>query len=341
MLLILDKPGTYVSKEGRTLRIKLGKEKMEPIAVKNLSEVIVLTKVNISYDALILLAKYGVPVIFCSRWEPKAVFHPFFHHGTVITRREQMRALYDKRGIHLAKKFAIASLENKISILRYYRNLRSDNSDILDIIDDAIIEIKNRVEMIDNIDEPLDKVRMRIMGLEGEGAQKYFSAIKYLLPGELGFNGRYRRPPLDPVNASLSFGYAIIYSRTLIAIAAAGLEPYAGFLHTDRSGKPSLILDLSEEFKQWLVDRTVLSLFNKRVLKADFFEKRSGGIYLNDKGKKALLEALGNRLSKKVKISQFKGKVNPMTVIIAQARKIVRYLLGIDSEYRPFIWEGR
>lgn len=341
LLLILDKPGVYVKKEGRTIRIRKGDEMLDPISITKVSAILVLTKVTITHDVFTLCAQYGVPIIYCKRREPIGVFHSFFNHGTVQTRREQILALYDERGLHLAKKFAIAAIKNKISILKYYGKLRQGDSDLLGMLDDVIAAMDSSIYQIVELNGPLEKVRMKIMGLEGEAAHRYYSFLKWLLPDDLGYTGRNRRPPLDPVNAALSFGYSIVYSKTLIAIAATGLEPYAGFLHTDRSGKPSLVLDLSEEFKQWIVDRTVLSLFNRKALKKEQFEKRGGGIFASEDAKKVLLEEIGKRINKKVKVSMFKTKVTPMSVIMTQARKIVRYLMKIDKEYIPFVWEGR
>ncbi|MHA1506247.1 MAG: CRISPR-associated endonuclease Cas1 [Candidatus Asgardarchaeia archaeon] len=335
MIVVLDKHGTYVSKEGRAIKIKYKKEKMKPIAVKNLSAIVVLGKVNFSYDALMLLANYGVPVVFSNKLEPKALFHPFFTHGTVITRREQIKAYNDSRGIHLAKKFAIASVYNKISVLKYFCKNRPE---VKDGIRDEITFMQGCIHDIERINGSLDRVRMTIMGYEGEASQRYYSSLRYFIPPEIEYNGRNRRPPLDPFNAALSFGYSVLYSKVLIAIAATGLEPYAGFLHADRSGKPSLTLDISEEFKQWVVDRTVLKLFNKGILKPGDFEKKGGGILMGEDGKKKLIGYIGKVFIKKVKVSGYDTKVNPMAVMMNQARKVARYLLGKDKSYEPFLW---
>ena len=337
MIVVLDKHGTYVGKTGRSLRVNLPDKQKKEFPVKDLSALILLGKVNFSYDALMLLARYGVPVLFSTRWEPKALFHPFFNHGTVITRREQIIAFNDERGLHLAKRFSYSAVANKIRLLKYLTRLKGDDSEFQEVITDAIDMMQSYKEQILGEDGHLEQVRMRIMGYEGAASQIYYSVLRYVFPEEFEYTGRNRRPPLDPVNAAFSLGYAIIYSKVLIAVSLAGLEPYAGFLHADRSGKPSLVLDLSEEFKQWIVDRTVIKMFLRNMLKPSDFIFGEGRVEFSDKAKEVYLQQLSKRLFSPIKVIDRKSTTTPFQIIMTQARKIVRYLLGKDLEYKPFI----
>jgi len=337
VILVIDKHGAYVSKRGETIVISVNGEKSDPIAARNLSLVVTLGKVSFSNDALLLLAKYAVPVVFTTGWTPRAIFHPFFNHGTVITRREQIKAYDDWRGLHLAKQFAISALENKARFLLYLLRNRNNQS-IKDVVNTAVTKIRFYVSRIESIEEPLHVSRSSILGFEGMGTKEYFNAFQLFFNEELEFFERNRRPPRDPVNAALSFGYTLLYSKALICVSATGLEPYAGFLHTDRSGKPSLMLDLAEEFKQWAVDRVVVRLFSMRILSKQDFKISEGRVLFTEDGKKKFLNAFSERLNKKVSIRASEEPVSIMRLLLQQARKIARFVLQKDTRYEPFIW---
>jgi len=181
----------------------------------------------------------------------------------------------------------------------------------------------------------VDELRWQIMGYEGEATRLYFGIIAKLLPEDLEFTKRVRRPPRDPINSSLSFGYTILYNQILLVIAAAGLEPFAGFLHSDRSGKPSMALDLMEEFRQPVVDRTVVRLFTKKMLTATDFKEEGGRILFSDEGKKKFLNELFSGINKGVIIDE---KLRPFPqLMMNQARMLVRFLLKKEPQYKPFI----
>lgn len=335
--MILDKHGAYVGKRGETIVITVDNEKKGPIAVKNLSLVVTLAKVNFSYDALILLAKYAVPVVFTTGWNPRALLHPFFNHGTVLTRREQIKAYDDWRGVRLAKKFAESALENKIRFLSYLSRNRTDTA-LKDAVATSINRIRYYKQQIMELDGHLDRVRNKILGFEGMGTREYFDVLQLFFDPDLDFEMRTRRPPRDPVNAALSLGYTLLYSKALISISAVGLEPYAGFLHTDRSGKPSLMLDLAEEFKQWAVDRVVIRLFSNRILTKDDFTIEEGKVLFSEDGKKKFLSAFSARLNKEIQFKNVSETTSLMRLLLQQGRKIARFLIRKDHDYIPFVW---
>jgi len=298
MIYVFNEPGTYIGKKSQTLNVKLPDNQKKQIAVKNISNVVIDSRVQLTYDALMLLARNGISVVFTQKHRPMGVFHPFATHGTVLTRREQILAYNDDRGVYLAKQFAKASLENKARLLLRLRKPRiSKNPELAQRFKEVIDTIRQKIEQLERIEGRVDDVRWNIMGIEGSGAKEYFQALQLIIPSGLGFSGRERRPPRDPVNSCLSYGYTILYGYILIGIAAAGLEPFAGFLHSDRSGKPSLALDLIEEFRQIIIDRLIIKLFVRRILTNDDFDSEGGPYFLNDKGKKKF--AINNRTSKK------------------------------------------
>jgi len=261
-------------------------------------------------------------------------------HGTVLTRREQIKAHDDWRGLHLAKSFVKGGMINKARLLQYFAKSRKrTDEELASKLVKISEEILLKVEKVEELDGLLWDVRYKLMGLEGEATHIYYEGLAMLIPKEYGFKGREKRPPTDPVNAALSFGYTILNSRVLSAIARCGLEPFAGYLHTDRSGKPSLILDLSEEFRQPIVDRTVISIFSKRQLNSEKdFMWEGGRILFSENGKKLFLEALEKQFQSPTK-TPAGVKTNMGKAIFHQARNVVRFLLGRIPSYEPYTWK--
>lgn len=342
MILILDKPGGYIGKKSRQLKIKKD-DRWTTVPVKNISMIILLSNTTITYEAIKLLVQHSIPVIYANRYEPLAIVQPFFNHGSVLVRREQMRSYDDYRGTELAKAFSRGALLNKASILRYFAHSRS-RSEYLELpqfLKETADEIEQYARKIDLIDGFIDDVRETIIGFEGAGSAMYYETLSLLLPDWCNYRGRTRRPPADPVNAALSLGYTIIYHTTLIAISAVGLDPYAGFLHADRSGRASLVLDLAEEFKQMIVDRTVISMFSRNQLNEDSFETQQGSYRFTDEAKKKFISNISERLNSQIQTKIFSNPVSVMSLIMHQARRMARYIMGKNKTYLPFVWNGR
>ncbi len=176
------------------------------------------------------------------------------------------------------------------------------------------------------------------MGIEGMAAKRYFAGFAKLLKEERGFRfeGRNRRPPTDPVNATLSFLYAMLAREVTVAALACGLDPYLGFLHQPRYGRPALALDLAEEFRPLLADSTALSLFNTGELKPDDFVCRAGAVALKPPGKKAIIAAWERRLLSEVTHPIFGYTISYRRVVMVQARLLGRVLLGELPAYPAF-----
>ena len=183
----------------------------------------------------------------------------------------------------------------------------------------------------------------RLRGIEGDAAADYFGAFNELiLSGDEAFvfHGRSRRPPLDPVNAMLSFAYAILASNCASALEAVGLDPYVGFVHTDRPGRESLALDLMEELRPVLADRVVLSCINSRIVNAQMFEKSaSGAVMLDEDGRRAFLKAWQDRKKETLTHPFLREKIPWGLVPYVQALLLARYLRGDLDAYPPFLWK--
>lgn len=183
----------------------------------------------------------------------------------------------------------------------------------------------------------------RLLGLEGEAASVYFSVFDDLIlqqKEEFYFHGRNKRPPLDPVNAMLSFAYSLLAGMCGAALEAVGLDAYVGFYHTDRPGRISLALDLMEEFRGVMADRFVLTLINKRIIKErNFIKKESGAVILDDAGRKIFLKSWQERKQEVIRHPFLNEKIEWGMVPHVQAMLLARCLRGDLDEYPPFFWK--
>ena len=182
-----------------------------------------------------------------------------------------------------------------------------------------------------------------LRGLEGSGATAYFRVFDQMILGDKSiftFESRNRRPPLDPVNALLSFSYGLLAHDCASALESVGLDSYVGFLHRDRPGRTSLALDLMEEFRPCMADRFVLTCINNRIFKKTDFEYReSGGVYLSDDARRTFLRRWQER-KKETLTHPFLGEKVPWGLVpYLQALLLARYLRGDLDEYPPFLWK--
>jgi CRISPR-associated protein Cas1 len=187
--------------------------------------------------------------------------------------------------------------------------------------------------------ELLDMVRGEMFALEGGCSKLYIQGLSLVIPPEYGFNKREKRPPRDPVNAALSYGYGVLYGKIERACILAGLDPFLGFLHTDRFGKPSMVLDLIEPFRQPIVDRVVTTLFTKHSFNEEDFAylEEGEGVYLNGSGRKKLLERLYKRFDKEI---IYKGKKRKFQdILLVNIRGVSNYLLGESQKVSAFVYK--
>ena len=183
----------------------------------------------------------------------------------------------------------------------------------------------------------------QMRGIEGEAASVYFGVFDELIlqqKDSFCFDVRNRRPPLDNVNALLSFVYTLLTSQTAAALTSVGLDAYVGFLHRDRPGRVSLALDLMEELRSVYADRFVLSIINKKIILADgFIKKENGAVIMTDDARKTILSAWQNKKQEKITHPFLQEKIEWGLVPYVQAMLLARYLRGDIDAYPPFLWK--
>lgn len=258
--------------------------------------------------------------------------------GNVLLRKKQYRVSEDREAaLEIGKNILIGKLYNGRWVLeRATRDhALSVNTDRLKDASGTLKAALSRIGTVDSADS--------LRGVEGDAAAAYFGVFNELiLSGDEAFvfHGRSRRPPLDCVNALLSFAYALLANTCSAALESVGLDPYVGFVHTDRPGRASLALDLMEELRPALADRFVLSCINTRVVNAQMFDKEDGGaVRLNEAGRKAFLKAWQERKKETLTHPFLKEKLPWGLVPFVQALLLARYLRGDLDAYPPFLWK--
>ncbi|MEX2680848.1 MAG: CRISPR-associated endonuclease Cas1 [Candidatus Sigynarchaeota archaeon] len=314
------------------------------VGISQLSSVIVAGNVSITIPVLQYLAKCAVPVIFTERSRPVAVLNPFSNHGSVRVRKEQFAAIDTERGFHIARKIIGGALENKARLLLGLAKNRAENDPATEkFLRDRAQSIRDGRKKLEALVYSANPVanRFHLLGIEGDGAKEYFAGLQQVIPREFNFTGRNRRPPRDPVNAMLSLGYTILQGYVSIGVAAVGLEPFAGFMHADRSGKPSLVLDMMEEFRQPVVDKLVVSLVTRGNIKPSHFTSKPSGVQLTDAGSDIFIPRLVKRVAplRPSEEEEGSGSKNYYKEIIKQARDMSRFLLGNITDYEPHLME--
>ncbi|MEI6613739.1 MAG: CRISPR-associated endonuclease Cas1 [Chrysiogenales bacterium] len=237
----------------------------------------------------------------------------------------------------LAKAFVFGKIFNcRTSLQRVLRDHSQING--ADAVQNAILHLSGLIEEVKNQND-LNVVR----GTEGHAAQTYFSVLDHLVTvqkEDFYFRGRNRRPPRDNFNALLSFIYTLLLHDVMAALESVGLDPAVGFLHRDRPGRPSLALDMMEEFRPLIADRLALALVNLRQVQNDGFSKtEAGGVLMSDETRKTVLVAYQKRKQEEIN-HQFLDEQIPLGMLFfAQALLLARFLRGDLDGYPPFFWK--
>lgn len=324
-------PGGAPPRAARGARVPGGAARdEEEIPLFRVGEIVVPARgVSLSTDLIEEAAMRGIPITFAgSTGQPFAMLTSPMLTATVATRRAQLRAMERPAGAALCRAFVAGKLRNQASLLVYFAKAeRGDAARRARVLEAAAQVRKARKLALGVSGGSPDAVRESLLGAEGLGARAYWGGVKALLDGRCAFEGRRGRGAVDPVNALLNYGYGILTSRAWAALLHAGLDPFAGMLHADRSGKPSLAIDLMEELRAPAVDRAVLA--HVRLGQPVRFE----GAFLDEATRRAIAAAVLERLEGPVTIAGRKLQLG--SVVQRQARAIATHVRG-EGEYKPF-----
>ncbi len=331
--LIVEQFGAFIGKHSERLRIALKGETIVERPFFGLEHLLVLSGgVSLSSDAIRECAERGIQISFLSRsGQPYARLVAPGLIGTIKTRREQLMAFMDERGVTLGKAFTSGKTANQAALLKYMAKYRKETAaELYENIREAAFQIEDFTRRIEELQgQNIDDLRQDILTLEAHAAKIYWEGARQLIIPETDWEGRETRGAQDLVNSALNYGYGVLYTHMERAVLLAGLDPYAGFVHVDRSGKPSLVLDMVEEFRQPVVDRTIFALLNKGV-KLEVADGR-----LTDATRRSIAEKVNERLEAE---ETYEGKKHKLrTIIQSQARHVATFVRGEGPGYEGFV----
>jgi len=346
--LIVDQYGAFVSKHQGRLRVTQKERTLAEAPIMHLQRIVITGHgVGLSSDVIAACCQEGIPIHFLdSRGQPYAGLYSAGLTGTVLSRREQLAAYLDERGLEVGRALARAKIGNQAALLRYIAKYRKEtDADLYEALRAAAERVLAHQEELPRLEDtclakaeplaepappvPIDAVRELLLSIEGRAAHYYWQALERVLPEEYGWPGRAGRDAQDPVNAALNYGYGILYAQIERAIILAGLDPYAGYIHADRPGKPSLVYDLIEPFRAPVVDRTVVAMANRHM--ALHMDERNR---LDEESRRGLADQVLQRLEKP---EEYEGKRVPLRIIIQEeARRLTTYLRGERGAYEAF-----
>lgn len=328
----------YLTLDGENVVANRDKEQVARYPLHTLQGIVSFSYAGASPALMGACANRDINITFCTPNGRFLARTAGIAHGNVLLRREQYRVADDPvRSCYIAKNMIFGKLYNaRWSMERMLRDhkMRVDEvkfRNAIDIIKGLMPQVTEEIS--------IDSLR----GLEGVGASAYFGVFDDMIlrdKDSFSFHGRNRRPPLDNVNAMLSFAYSLLTSDCASALEGVGLDAYVGFMHTDRPGRKSLALDLMEELRPCVADRFVLTAINNRVVSPNDFEKtESGAVLMKDDGRKKFLKAWQERKKENITHPFLQDKMEWGLVPHIQALLLARYLRGDLDEYPPFLWK--
>ena len=336
--LYVTTPDKYLSLDGENVVVLSGGQEAGRVPLHNLEGIVTFGYTGASPALMGYCAQKGISLHFLSksgRFLAEVCGDP---RGNVTLRKTQYRISEDNSaGIKIAKNMIIGKVYNSRWVLE---RATRDHPDRVDVkrLKEASAFLRGTLDKIVKCGD-MDELR----GLEGSAAGRYFEVFDQLILQDkknFFFRSRNKRPPLDNVNALLSFVYTLLANMSSAALSSAGLDPYVGFLHRDRPGRASLALDLMEEMRPVMGDRFVLTLINRKVISADdFVRKENGAVFLNDEGTRRLIAAWQEKKQEKIQHPFLEEKMQWGLIPHIQAKLLARLLRDDIDQYPPFMWK--
>ncbi|MFQ5661398.1 MAG: CRISPR-associated endonuclease Cas1 [Gammaproteobacteria bacterium] len=321
-----------VRKKGETLEIAVDDKTATKVRLLDTSQVVLMGNIYLTTPTLHELMRREIPVTWHS-YGGWFLGHTIgVGHKNVELRTVQYRASFDEPVcLALAKGFVRAKIQNCRTLMR--RNWKSDKS-----VDPLLTEFRLDVDQCTRVTS-----MPSLLGVEGNAASKYFGALSNLIKQDsdekeytFDFTKRNRRPPADPVNALLSYAYSLLARTWTVTLAAVGFDPYRGFYHQPRYGRPALALDMMEPFRPLIADSTVLMAINNGEVRPSDFISVAGSVNLTSDGRKRFIATYERRLSQEITHPLFGYKISYRRLLEVQSRLLARFLLGDIIEFPQF-----
>ncbi len=336
--LYVQSPASFVRKNGGQLVIEEKKEKMAEVRLKDISQVVLFGYCGMSTPALHECFRQQMPVTYMSYGGWFMGHSTGTGHHNVQTRTAQYRKSFNAQScLKLAGSLIQAKIQNCRTLLR--RNWKASEGAGDKAPQLLLGALKTDMQQAGRADS-----LPTLLGVEGSAARRYFEHLIHMIAPQkkeerdcFDFSGRNRRPPRDPVNALLSFAYAMLVREWTVVLSAVGLDPYRGFYHQMRFGRPALSLDMMEPFRPLIADSTVITVINNGEVKMEDFINTAFGCNLTARGRKAFISAFERRLAQEVTHPVFGYRLSYRRLFEVQARLLGRYLAGEICEYPSFV----
>ena len=328
----------YLSLDGENVVVLAEQKEVGRVPLHNLEAIVTFGFTGASPALMGACAQRNVALSFLSRSGRFLARISGEERGNVLLRKRQYGISEDTAGsLDIAKSFIIGKIFNARWVLE-----RATRDHAMRVDTERLKKVSGQLKCsLESVQKCASMDTLR--GIEGEAASLYFSVFDELILQQkeaFRFQGRNRRPPLDAINALLSFVYTLLTNMTASALETVGLDPYVGFMHTDRPGRVSLALDLMEELRPVFADRFVLSLINKRIVSpSGFYQKENGAVMMDDDTRKAVLSAWQSRKQEAIRHPFLEEKVEWGMVPYSQALLLARFIRGDLDAYPPFLWK--
>lgn len=330
-VLYLLEQGSTLHKDGELFTVTKDGEVLQKIHAIEVEQVIIFGNVGLTTPVINHLLQHGIDCVFCNSYGK--------FHGRLISteskfgllRLRQVETILEpEKRLHIAKSVVAGKLQNQRTlIMRYRREL-------------GLLQLEQTIQSlasaVDRISDSSDLGTLQ--GLEGAASAAYYRSFREILKQNMGFAARVRRPPTDPVNSLLSFGYTLLAYNIQSAVSTVGLDPFLGFLHAPQPSRPSLALDLMEEFRPIIVDSVILWLVNTRVMtEADFERPKEQGrmVAISRDGIRKLIHHYEERVQSKIYHPRANGQTSYRHCFELQARELANVILNRTPNYKSFL----
>lgn len=332
--LYITTPDSYLSKDGENVVVRVGSEEKFRIPVHNIEGIVCFGRISISPALMSLCNERNVGISFLSEYGRFMGRVSGKIRGNVLLRREQYRFADSDRSLEPARLFISGKIANCRNVINRAIRDHGTAMSITPLTEAAETLLVRQKQAFRASDKEL------LRGYEGDAAMTYFGIFHHMIVSQsedFPFNGRNRRPPKDNVNALLSFVYTLLGHDIQSALETVGLDPYVGFLHTDRPGRISLALDMMEELRPYLADRLVLSLINRRQITGKgFLNRDDSGVIMDDETRKVVLKAWQNRKLEESRHPYLDETISIGLLPYIQSLLLSRYIRGDLDEYPVF-----
>ncbi len=315
--------GNSVRKKGKRISIENKDGDKREVPLREVSQLCLYGNVYVTTPLLRELMQRSIPVCYFSYGGWFYGISKGMPHKNVELRKLQYRAHTDKKkSLELSKAFVTGKIKNSRTLLR-----RNDE----EVSSKTLTKLKKLISKVDKVDS-----KETLLGIEGAAAQTYFSRFNEMLKSDIEFKKRDRRPPPDPINAVLSYLYGMLSKECFVTLMGVGFDPYLGFYHSPRYGRPALALDMMEEFRPIIAESVAITLFNNEELKENDFVYTPTGVNLKPEVKKKVIASYERRINSKITHTIFDYSVCYRRILETQARLLSRKLSGEIEEYPPF-----